>query len=61
LEPLLRDALTDPCLRLPAEALRLLDRIADPALTSRFEELIVRLPGFLANPALRADLWQPVP
>jgi hypothetical protein len=61
LEQPLRDALADPCLRLPAEAMRLLDRIADPALTSRFAALIARLPAFLSDPAIRADIWLPDP
>ena len=61
LEPPLRDALADSCLRLPAEAMRLLDRIADPVLTSRFAELIARLPTFLSDPAIRADIWPPAP
>jgi hypothetical protein len=61
LEPLLRDALADSCLRLPAGAMRLLDRIADPVLTSRFAALIARLPTFLSNAAIRADIWPPAP
>ena len=61
LEPPLRDALADSCLRLPAGAMRLLDRIADPRLTSRFAELIAGLPTFLADPAIRADIWPPAP
>jgi hypothetical protein len=61
LEPPLRDALADACLRLPAEAMRLLDRIADPALTSRFAAPIARLPTFLSDPAIRVDIWPPAP
>jgi hypothetical protein len=62
LVPLLGDALANPpCLRLPAEALRLLNRIADPVLMSRFGEQIARLPAFLSDPAIRADLWPPLP
>jgi len=61
LEPMLHDALADSCLRLPAEAMRLLDRIADPALTSRFAKLIAGLPTFLSDPAIRADIWPPIP
>jgi hypothetical protein len=61
LEPPLRDALADPCLRLSAGAMRLLDRIGDPRLTSQFAELIAGLPTFLADPAIRADIWPPAP
>jgi hypothetical protein len=59
LEKPVRDALADPCLRLPAEALRLLDRIGDPVLTARFADPIGRLPGYLSNPEIRAGIWPP--
>jgi hypothetical protein len=59
LEQPVRDALADPCLRLPAEALRLIDRIGDPALTARFSDLIGRLPRYLADPEIRAGIWPP--
>ncbi|MGF7208101.1 hypothetical protein GGE65_002679 [Skermanella aerolata] len=59
LEGPVRDALADPCLRLPAEALRLLDRIGDPASTARFSYLIGQLPKFLSDPAIRAGIQPP--
>jgi hypothetical protein len=59
LEKPVLDALADSCLRLPAEALRLLDRIGDPALTARFSDLIGRLPRYLSNPETRAGIWPP--
>ncbi len=59
LEKPVRDALADPCLRLPAEALRLLDRIGDPVLTARFADPIGRLPRYLSDPEIRAGIWPP--
>ncbi|WP_158043809.1 hypothetical protein [Skermanella pratensis] len=48
------------CLRLAAAALRLADRIGDPALAGRAAELAAVLPPFLADPAIRATL-RPTP
>jgi hypothetical protein len=59
LDPILRAALKDRCLRLPAEALRLLDRFADPALTARRLSDAPPMPAFLADPTIRATLWPP--
>ena len=59
LEQPVSDALADPCLRLPAEALRLLDRVGDPVLTARFTDLIGRLPRFLSDPEIRAGIQPP--
>jgi hypothetical protein len=59
LEKPVRDAFADSCLRLPAEALRLLDRIGDPGLTARFADPIGKLPGYLSNPQIRAGIWPP--
>lgn len=59
LEQPVSDALADPCLRLPAEALRLLDRVGDPALTARFTDLIGRLPRFLSDPEIRSGIQPP--
>ena len=59
LEKPVRDAFADPCLRLPAEALRLLDRIGDPVLTARFADPIGRLPRYLSDPEIRAGIRPP--
>jgi hypothetical protein len=59
LEPILQAALGDSCLRLPAEALRQLDRSGDRELTSRLLAGAPPLPAFLADSAIRATLWPP--
>jgi hypothetical protein len=56
LAALIGKALADPCLRLAAAAVRLLDRIGDPALTARFADPIRALPRFLSDPVPRATL-----
>ncbi|EWY41511.1 hypothetical protein N825_27850 [Skermanella stibiiresistens SB22] len=56
LAALIGKALADPCLRLTAAAVRLLDRIGDPALTARFTDQVQALPRFLSDPVLRATL-----